>query len=151
MPGTQGLWSWLSTSQVQPLGDVLDSVACTALCWYCCRYTQNPDGSGGFVSPGACVTQAGYGYDSRGSQKCDKGYYNDKDSYAKCKPCGYALTTRAPGAAATAADCGIEPGYGFGTTHYFNRTLIKCPVGKFYQQWQLRNVLAVTTSLSGTA
>jgi hypothetical protein len=94
------------------------------------RYTQNADNTGGFVSPYACVTQAGYGYDGRVSQKCDKGYYNDKDNYAKCKPCGYALTTQGLGAA-KATECGIEPGYGFGTTHYFNRTLIKCPVGKF--------------------
>lgn len=93
------------------------------------RYTQNADGTGGFVNPYACVTQAGYGYDGRVSQKCDKGYYNGKDTYAKCKSCGYALTTAGPGAT-KATECGIEPGYGFGTTHYFNRTLIKCPIGE---------------------
>lgn len=58
-----------------------------ACCWSLVarRYVQNDDGTGGFVSPYACVNRAGYGYNGRISQKCDKGYFNDKDTYSTCR------------------------------------------------------------------
>jgi hypothetical protein len=59
-------------------------------CCYCydffweSRYHRNADGSGGFVSNLACVTQAGWGYNGRNSYKCAKGTYNGKDTYSDC-------------------------------------------------------------------
>lgn len=35
-------------------------------------FVRNPDGTGGFVSELACVTQAGWGYSSRVAVKSDK-------------------------------------------------------------------------------
>lgn len=49
------------------------------------RYHRNADGSGGFVSNLACVTQAGWGYNGRNSYKCEKGTYNGKDTLSDCK------------------------------------------------------------------
>ncbi len=56
------------------------------LLWSCHahRFHQNADGTGGFISPSACVNKAGYGYNGRISQKCDVGYYNDKDTISAC-------------------------------------------------------------------
>jgi hypothetical protein len=51
---------------------------------YSDRYHTNTDNTGGFIGPYACVNKAGFGYNGRISQKCDTGYYNDKDTYSTC-------------------------------------------------------------------
>lgn len=94
------------------------------------RYRSNGDNTGGFISPSACVNRDGYGYNGRTSQKCDKGFYNQRDNALDCKPCGFAMTTAAVGSGVTFDDCGIAPGHGYGTTQYLNRSLILCPVGE---------------------
>lgn len=70
-------------------------------------------GNAGFISPLACVNQAGYGYDGRISQPCGIGTWNLHDNYAKCSPCPYGLTTSAVGAGRNVSDCGVAAGFGF--------------------------------------
>lgn len=106
-------------------------------CWLllllllCYRYVKNADGTSGFVSPYACVTKAGWGYNGRNSYKCDKGYYNNKDTYSECKPCKFGLTTAGLGLGVKESDCGIAPGYGYGFTAYYNSSIVECPIGEF--------------------
>lgn len=71
---------------------VCDLCVCAFALLLCCcesslshRYHRNADGTGGFVSNLACVTQAGWGYNGRNSYKCEKGTYNGKDTLGDCK------------------------------------------------------------------
>lgn len=76
-------------------------------------FTNNTDGTFGFTNVLACVTQDGYGYNSRVSQMCEKGYYNARDTRSDCTACAYGLTTAGVGAGVTEGNCGIAPGFGF--------------------------------------
>jgi hypothetical protein len=78
----------------------------------------------------ACVTKAGWGYNGRNSYKCDKGTYNDKDTYSNCKPCTFGLTTAGLAAGVKQSDCGIAPGYGYEFTAFYNTTIVECPIGE---------------------
>lgn len=71
------------------------------------------------------LAPTGYGYDGRVSQLCPKGTYNPGDNYATCTQCDYGLTTQAPGAGITVADCGLAPGFG-----QINGSAKPCPIGK---------------------
>jgi hypothetical protein len=78
---------------------------------------SNTTSTEGFTSPLACVNQAGYGYNGRVSQPCNKGFWGAKDTYGTCVACGYGLTTSAVGAGKSVADCGVAAGFGYdGTT-----------------------------------
>lgn len=47
-----------------------------------------------------------------------------------CRPCGFGLTTRGPGAGVKSSDCGIAPGFGYVFGDFYNKTITKCPIGK---------------------
>jgi hypothetical protein len=90
-------------------------------------YVDNGDGrTSGFVSKFACVNRPGYGFDGRWSFPCPLGKYNAGDNWSDCTICGFGLTTTAPGAGVTFANCGIGPGYG-----YHGSAVVDCPVGRF--------------------
>jgi hypothetical protein len=92
-------------------------------------FVDNGDGTGGFISPMACVTQPGFGvYGSRGLP-CPKGTYNTQDNYNECMACAAPLTTAGVGAGVTAADCGAPAGYG-----YHSGAVGLCPVGELSYQ-----------------
>lgn len=61
----------------------------------------------------------------RGSQKCDKGFFNAGNNYAECQPCPHGKTTVAPGAGITDADCVPTTGFGL-----FNGRVQLCPIGE---------------------
>jgi len=93
-------------------------------------HVDNGDGSGGFISGLACVTQPGYGvYGTRGLP-CPKGSYNRQDNYNNCTDCSPPLTTAGPGAGVTVADCGIPAAYG-----YHGGAVVLCPNGKRARPW----------------
>lgn len=76
-------------------------------------WADNGDGTRGFYSVKACVTQPGYGYNSRVAAPCPVGSFNQKDNYGSCTRCPVVGTTTAGvGAGVTAADCGVAAGYG---------------------------------------
>lgn len=100
-------------------------------------FVDNGDGAKGFIDTRACVTKAGYGYDSRRSNPCRAGTYNDKDNYDICKSCPYGTSTAGAGLGVTVADCKVAPGFGFHTGQ-----LQKCPLG------ELLNILPVCTGRS---
>jgi hypothetical protein len=79
----------------------------------------------GYTSPLACVNQAGFGYNGRVSQPCDRGTWSARDSHGTCVPCGYGLTTSAVGAGRTQADCGIAAGFGFDGAN-----VVPCQIGE---------------------
>lgn len=81
----------------------------------------------GFISPMACVNQAGYGYDGRVSQPCNRGTWSLRDTYGDCKACDYGLTTVGVGAGKSEADCGVAAGFGYDT---LSSKVMPCPVGE---------------------
>lgn len=89
-------------------------------------WRDNGDGTRGFTSELACVTQDGWGYASRLANQCPVGSYNPRDTYAPCTACPTGRTTAAVGAGATLADCGIAAGYGA-----VNGAVAQCPVGEY--------------------
>jgi hypothetical protein len=89
-------------------------------------FTTNADGTRGFISALACVTQDGYGYNGRVAQKCAQGKYNNKDNYLDCKDCPYGMTTQDVGAGYTQADCGVAAGFG-----WVNGKVDLCPIGTY--------------------
>lgn len=103
--------------------------------WVCCcaascvcspspRWIDNGDGTRGFFNVKACVTQPGYGYNSRIAQPCAAGTYNRHDTYLPCTACPTGLTTAGVGVGITIANCGMKAGYGF-----HNGAITLCPVG----------------------
>lgn len=110
--------------------------------WACCctascvcppfRWIDNGDGTRGFFNVKACVTQAGYGYNSRIAQPCAAGTYNRRDTYLPCTACPTGLTTAGVGVGVTLADCGMRAGYGF-----HNGAVTLCPVGGWLLQLAL--------------
>lgn len=92
-------------------------------------YRDNGDGrSAGFISKWACVNRPGYGFTTRYSLPCPVGEFNAGDNWSNCTVCGYGLTTAAPGAGVTFANCGIAAGYG-----YHSSAVNLCPVGKLHR------------------
>lgn len=90
-------------------------------------YVDNNDGrSFGFISKWACVNRPGYGFNGRWSLPCPLGAYNSQDNHDDCTQCGTGLTTAAPGAGVTFANCGIAAGYG-----YHSNAITLCPTGKW--------------------
>ena len=87
-------------------------------------YVDNGDGTGGFISPLACVTQPGYGVYGTRALPCPIGTYNSQDNYSNCTECDAPLITAGPGAGVTSADCGIPAGYG-----YHGGAVVLCPIG----------------------
>lgn len=81
---------------------------------------------GGFTSPMACVTPAGYGYNGKSASKCPVGSWNPAGSLSSCTRCGYGLTTPDDAASQVdASNCKIMPGFGF-----HDNGIIPCPVGE---------------------
>lgn len=109
-------------------------------------FTNNSDGTYGFTSVKACVTQDGYGYNGRVAQQCAKGTYNNKDNYNDCTPCIYGLTTSDVGAGVTDADCGMAPGFGLDGT-----VIRECPIGTYNNlTWQASKTVPCTACPTGT-
>ena len=92
-------------------------------------WADNGDGTRGFTSERACVTQDGYGYSARIASPCPVGTYNPRDTYSSCSTCLTGLTTSGVGAGRTIADCGLAAGYGF-----HSGAVTACPLGK--QLWR---------------
>lgn len=112
-------------------------------------YTNPEDGSAGFISALACVTEDGWGYNGRVAQQCDVGSYNSKDTRSTCTKCGYGLTTSAVGAGVTEADCGLAAGFGNNTA---TLAIAPCAIGTYNDvPWTLdrtTNCTACTTGLT---
>lgn len=89
-------------------------------------WIDNGDGTRGFFNVKACVTQPGYGYNSRIAQPCAAGTYNRHDTYLPCTACPTGLTTAGVGVGITIANCGMKAGYGF-----HNGAITLCPVGTY--------------------
>lgn len=122
--------------------------------------TANFASAFGYIDPLACVTQAGYGYNGRIAQPCDKGSYNPDGTRSTCTSCGYGYTTDAVGGTTaadpsdlsgiigdSAEDCGVAAGFGFynmsGTP-----TLVPCPRGTFNNDSWDSNTTAICTACS---
>jgi hypothetical protein len=90
-------------------------------------WVDNGDGTRGFSSFKACVTQDGFGFNSsrRTAAPCVAGTYNARDTYRDCRQCPTGMTTSGVGAGKTIADCGLAAGYGF-----YNGAVTKCPLGE---------------------
>lgn len=105
-------------------------------------WADNGDGTRGFTSERACVTQDGYGYSARIASPCAVGTYNPRDTYSSCSACPTGLTTSGVGAGRTIADCGLAAGYGF-----HSGAVTACPLGKEVVQavliWYRYNPAAV--------
>ena len=91
-------------------------------------FVRNGDAEG-FTSELACVNIDGYGYDSRFSQPCRKGWYNAHDTRGLCTQCPYGLTTAGVGVGANSSDCGIAPGFGYLATV---GAVMPCPIGESF-------------------
>jgi hypothetical protein len=106
-------------------------------------YVNNGDGTGGFISPLACVTQPGFGvYGNRGLP-CPKGTYNAQDNYNECTACPAPLTTPGLGAGVTVADCGAPAGHG-----YHSGAVGLCPVGELTHEGSLHDSVQHTAERS---
>lgn len=94
-------------------------------------YSADSATTGGFTSPLACVTKAGYGYDGRIANKCLVGSYNAGGNYKACTSCGVTgLTTLDDASKQTSqADCGISVGYG-----RHDGAIQACPLGECWPQ-----------------
>lgn len=98
----------------------------------------------GFTDVKACVTQAGYGYNGRVAQQCEKGYWNTANNYDDCTACAYGLTTSAVGAGTKESDCGMNAGFG-------GSPVRECPIGTYNNNtWQASRTVACTTCPTGT-
>lgn len=119
--------------------------------------TANFASAYGYIDPLACVTQAGYGYNGRIAQPCDKGSWNPNGTRSTCTPCDYGYTTASVGGTVdsvndpsgiigdSASDCGVAAGFG-----YYNfsgtATLVPCPRGTFNNDTWDSNTTAECTS-----
>jgi hypothetical protein len=117
--------------------------------------TANFESAYGYIDPLACVTQAGYGYNGRIAQPCDKGSWNPEGTRETCKPCDYGYTTAGVGGpdpdnagqviGDSKSDCGVAAGFG-----YYNvsgtATLVPCPRGTFNNDTWDSNTTATCTS-----
>lgn len=88
-------------------------------------YVDNGDGTGGFISRLACVTQPGYGINGTRALPCAAGTYNGGDNYDACTACTPPLITAGEGSGTGTGDCGIPAGYG-----YHGGTVKLCPIGE---------------------
>jgi hypothetical protein len=89
-------------------------------------WVNNTDGTNGFISALACVTQDGYGYNGRIAQACAQGKYNNRDNYMDCKDCPYGMTTEDVGKGFTLDNCGVAAGFG-----WVNGKVDLCPIGTY--------------------
>lgn len=81
---------------------------------------------GGFTSPMACVTRAGFGYNGRVATKCPAGSYNAAGTYGTCRKCPYGLTTTNDAERQVSIDdCKLAPGFGF-----HDNVIQPCPIGE---------------------
>lgn len=89
-------------------------------------YASHGNGTQGFTSPLACVTNAGYGYNGRAATKCPAGSYNAAGNYETCTQCPAGLSTPDDAAQQVSeANCVLGVGYGF-----HDNTTVACPVGE---------------------
>lgn len=117
----------------------------------------NDDGTWGFTSALACVTQQGWGYNGRIAQQCDRGTYNGNDTRSTCTTCGFGLTTEDVGKGYTEADCGIAAGYGYENITFNaaqnvtgNNSIVPCPIGKYNNiSWNLDRLAPCTACPAG--
>lgn len=80
---------------------------------------------GGFTAQGACVTRPGWGVVNNVPTPCPVGSWSAGDSGDPCTACGFGLTTGANSTQASAAECGIAPGFG-----WLRNSVAPCPVGE---------------------
>jgi len=85
---------------------------------------------GGFVSPMACVTQPGFGYNGRTASKCPVGTYNPPGTLTSCAKCAFGLSTRDDAESqVSAGNCTLAAGFGF-----HSNSIVPCPIGKLIEQ-----------------
>lgn len=85
---------------------------------------------GGFISPMACVTRPGFGFNGRTASKCPVGTYNPPGTLTSCAKCPYGLSTRDdPESQVSAGNCTLAAGFGF-----HSNSVVPCPIGEPHGQ-----------------